>query len=192
MCNPVNLLVLDEPTNHLDLPSCDVLEDALVAYPGTVLLVSHDRHLIRNAVAALVEVRDGQAVQYLDVEEHILTPRQETGSPIGVSSSTSPTKPGDGPRRSDRRKAEKRAEAEARNARSRTTRDQQKMIARLERQASRADEVVAGLSAQLADPETYADPERMRELVEAHGAAEAKAAELLAQWEAAVTAAEGG
>ena len=35
MANPVNLLVLDEPTNHLDLPSCDLLEDALGAYPGT-------------------------------------------------------------------------------------------------------------------------------------------------------------
>jgi ATP-binding cassette subfamily F protein 3 len=74
MVNPVNLLVLDEPTNHLDLQSCDVLEDALRAYPGTVVLVSHDRYLIREVAQSLVAVRDGRARRHDGVDEAILSP----------------------------------------------------------------------------------------------------------------------
>ena len=74
MIEPVNLLVLDEPTNHLDLPSCDVLEDALTAYPGTVLLVTHDRHLIRNVADAIIEVRHGKASWHAGVPDEVLTP----------------------------------------------------------------------------------------------------------------------
>jgi ATPase subunit of ABC transporter with duplicated ATPase domains len=44
--NGVNLLVLDEPTNHLDLPAIEQLEDALETFPGTVLLVTHDRRML--------------------------------------------------------------------------------------------------------------------------------------------------
>jgi ATP-binding cassette, subfamily F, member 3 len=74
MIEPVNLLVLDEPTNHLDLASCDLLEDALQAYPGTVLLVSHDRHLIRNVSTGLVAVRHGRATYHDGVDEAVLSP----------------------------------------------------------------------------------------------------------------------
>lgn len=182
MCNPVNLLILDEPTNHLDIPSCDVLQDALQAYPGTVLLVSHDRYLIRNTVEALVEVRDGRVTQHRDVEEHVLTPSSERAS---TSSRVASSKPA-GSRPSDQRKAEKRAEAEARNDKSRSTRDRRKLVERLERQVMRAEEVVTGLEKQLADPEIYENQAEMKKLLATFDTAKQKAADLNDQWEAAV------
>ena len=85
MVNPVNLLVLDEPTNHLDLQSCDVLADALEAYPGTVVLVSHDRYLIREVAQSLVAVRNGRAVRHDGVDEAVLSPSgtETAGSTFG-------------------------------------------------------------------------------------------------------------
>ncbi len=189
MCNPVNLLVLDEPTNHLDLPSCDVLEDALAAYPGTILLVSHDRHLIRNVVESVVEVRDGLALQYLDVEEHVLNPQVPGSGAASPSSRPSGTSSQRGGERkvTHQRKEARRVDAEERQARSRATRELRKSVERLERQAMRAEEVAAGLAAQLADPEIYDDKARVQDVIATHAKAQDKAAELLSQWEAAAT-----
>jgi ATP-binding cassette subfamily F protein 3 len=59
-----NLLVLDEPTNHLDLESREALEDALVAFPGTVLLVTHDRALLDAVSGRVIAIEDGRLVPY--------------------------------------------------------------------------------------------------------------------------------
>jgi len=59
-----NLLLLDEPTNHLDLEMCHALTVALQSYQGAVVLVSHDRHLIKNCVDQLILVADGRATPF--------------------------------------------------------------------------------------------------------------------------------
>ena len=64
LLSPCNLLVLDEPTNHLDIPAKQMLEDALCAYEGAALLVSHDRYFISRVANRIVEFRDGELVVY--------------------------------------------------------------------------------------------------------------------------------
>ena len=59
-----NLLVLDEPTNHLDVLSIEVLEEALAAFKGTVLLVSHDRRLLSKVAHRIIQLNDGQTTSY--------------------------------------------------------------------------------------------------------------------------------
>jgi ATP-binding cassette, subfamily F, member 3 len=65
MLQKSNFLILDEPTNHLDLDSKEVLENALIDYPGTILFVSHDRYFINRIATKVLELDRGGATEYL-------------------------------------------------------------------------------------------------------------------------------
>ena len=64
MLSDANFLLLDEPTNNLDLPSCEVLENTLDGFEGTVLVVSHDRYFLDRVVDRIVELEDGNLTEY--------------------------------------------------------------------------------------------------------------------------------
>ena len=87
---PFNLLVLDEPTNDLDIETLDLLEDLLLEYPGTLLLVSHDRAFLNNVVTStLVIAADGTVSEYVGGYDDWLKQRGE-GAPPGTGATPAP------------------------------------------------------------------------------------------------------
>lgn len=64
MLTGANFLVLDEPTNHLDIPSCEAVENVLATFPGTILVVSHDRYFLKNLVDGVLALENGKLVYY--------------------------------------------------------------------------------------------------------------------------------
>ena len=79
LLEPVNLLILDEPTNHLDMQSKDVLKEAIRAFDGTVIVVSHDREFLDGLVSKVYEFGGGRVVEHLGgIYDYLRARRAET------------------------------------------------------------------------------------------------------------------
>lgn len=153
-----NLLLLDEPTNHLDLDMCHALTVALQAYEGAVVVISHDRHLIRNTADSLYLVNNGEVIEFtgdLDDYRDFLLKRSdtETGEATDANTKSDATnKPSIDP------KQRRREAAEARAKRAPLT----KKIKQLEHAFDKANAELSSLEGQLADPALYDDANKAK------------------------------
>ena len=145
-----NLLLLDEPTNHLDLDMRQALTEALVDYEGSLVVVSHDRHLLRNTVEEFYLVHDKQVEEFkgdLDDYQKWLT-EQNSQSTTKSAEEKADTENANS---SQNRKEQKRREAELRQQ----TAPLRKKITQLEEKMNKLSEQLAEIENSLADSELY-------------------------------------
>jgi ATP-binding cassette subfamily F protein 3 len=182
LVSPINLLCMDEPTNHLDMWSRDVLEEALQQYSGTVVLITHDRHLIRNVANHIVEVVNGRVTEFHGDYDYYLSKREPEPQEQPGRAAPARTASLSGPKS----KEQKRAEAEAR-ARTKTLRDR---IVKIEGRLDRLTQELAEMEAAFADPNFYVASEEVAELTKRYETRKRRRSDLEAEWAEAMEAME--
>lgn len=176
-----NLIVLDEPTNHLDMATREALTVALSSFEGTLLLVSHDRHLLRSVCDKLILVHDGAVTEYDgDLDDYatfVLQQRklsQATDKPDAAPQATSGVN----------RKEQRKLEALERNRIAALKKPLLAKLTKVEKEMAKVSEELASLDAQLADTAWYekTPAETVAEVTRRRGEAAGVLEELEAQW----------
>jgi ATP-binding cassette subfamily F protein 3 len=171
LVTPVNFLCLDEPTNHLDVISRDVLEDALVEYGSTIVLITHDRHLIRSIANRIVAVTAGVTRSFLGgYDDYLYRKAREEDGEFSIE-----TRPGKSRPRGDK--------AEARRRRAALRR----IEAELDAAVAERDRV----EKLMAEPTLHASSAKADEMMREHKAAVHRISELETEWERLTEALEG-
>ncbi len=169
----VNVLVLDEPTNHLDLWACEALEQALQAFEGTVVVVSHDRYFLNRAVDLLIvldRLRPTVIHGNYDTYERMRDLRAEQSDSARASSDSRPATPA----------------MNAAAPKKRKRKFPYRKIEDLEAEISHEEETVRELEARMASPDLYRDGDKVKETTRAFDEAKARLQQLYERWEEAV------
>ena len=184
-----NLLLLDEPTNHLDLETREALTVALAQFEGTLVLVSHDRHLLRATTDQFLIVADGKLQPFDgDLDDYRdwlfgtkLAPEPSAAPPLPEARKAVPAKPA--APAADRRE-QKRKEAEERQRQSDARKPIESRIKRLEEQMAKLNAQKSAIDARLADPEIYgeANKEALKTLILDQAYVARELGQLEAEW----------
>ena len=189
LLEPVNFLILDEPTNHLDMRTKDVLKEAIRAFDGTVILVSHDRDFLDGLVTKVYEFGGGRVREHLGGIYDYLHARQiETLDQLSAAparTGTAPVKTGTASAKTvavtETAASAGKLDYEQRKEQQRQRRKLEKAVADAERRIGELEKDLAGVEAQMATPEGAADTA----LYERHAALKKQLDDAMDAWEKA-------
>ncbi|HDR7625097.1 TPA: ABC-F family ATP-binding cassette domain-containing protein [Bacillus mycoides] len=175
MMQKSNLLILDEPTNHLDLNSKEILENALIDYPGTLLFVSHDRYFINRVTTTVVELSTKGAQEYLGDYDYYVEKKNEMIERAELE-------------QEDEVPVQKVVAQEKLNyleekERKQLERQRTRKIEELEQNIVGLEEEIATLEDQLCLPEIYADYEKASEITTKKQTLQEQLEACMAEWE---------
>lgn len=179
LLEPVNFLILDEPTNHLDMRTKDVLKEAILAFDGTVIVVSHDRDFLNGLVSKVYEFGGGLVREHIGgiydflqkKEMESLDELHTIGSPSGYSPKATTSQPSDGKLSYEERKEQAKLKRKA-----------EKKVEQCEQLVMELENEKTKLEAKLATPEGAADAT----LFEAYNDIQQKLTEAELAWEEAL------